>query len=320
MSLFTLAAQDAMEYLMQTSGGGAQDSEYRVLRAALHHSYRDVCGAKDWLWHVDEGSITTIAGENTYPLPVNCKNVDAISLPDQTTTTSYVTPAEWVRLEQNDLTLGFPVYWTVSRSTDPSSYDRWVLKIAGRLPAGTVLRYTYRRQVNPLSLMGYESYCRTGNVTVAGTKVIGTNVNFPLRVEGAIFRVGTPANVPESLAGFYPYISQSKIAKRDSATELTLEDDLGTFPTSKYTVSCHLDMSQQMYSALLSGTEVYLARLMGKNIDGAISLYQRDLKMAMEGDVLAPLSGRRGPYERQPDLPSAPYAGSYTMGPDGGTN
>ena len=318
MSLFTLAAQDAMEYLMQTSGGGAQDSEYRVLRASLHHAYRDVCGAKDWLWHVDEGTITTVAGDNTYTLPQNCKNVDAISLPDQTTTTSYVTPAEWVRLEQNDLTLGFPVYWTVTRSTEADFYDRWVLKIAGRLPAGTVLRYTYRRTPQPLSLMGYESYCRTGNIVVAGKTVTGTNTNFPLRCEGAIFRVGTPANVPESLAGFYPYIAQSKVAKRVSPTELTLEDDIGLFPLSKYTVSCHLDMSNQMYSALLSGTEVYLARLMGKNIDGALGLYQRDLKMAMENDVLAPISGRRAPYDRQPDLAGPAFAGTY-QGPDTGT-
>jgi len=49
-------------------------------------------------------------------------------------------------------------------------------------------------------------------------------------------------------------------------------------------------------------------------------MFQRDLKMAMEGDVIAPLSGRRAPYDKNPDLPSAPYAGSgYSMGPDGGT-
>jgi hypothetical protein len=317
--MFTLAAQDAMEYLMQTSGGGSQDQEHRVLRAALHHAYRDVCSIKDWLWHISEGNITTVAGENTYLLPVDCKNVDAISLPDQTTTTSYVTPAEWLRLEQNDLTLGFPVWWTVSRSTDPAKYDRWVLKIAGRLPAGTFLRFTYRRTPSPLSLMGYESYCRTGQVTVTGNKVYGTNVNFPTRCEGAIFRVGTPANVPESLAGFYPYLAQSKIASRDSSTELTLEDDLGAYPLSKYVISDHLDMSNQMYSALLSGTEVYLARLMGKNVEGATGLYQRDLKSAMEGDVLAPISGRRAPYDRTPDSPGPNYAGSNSYGPDGGT-
>jgi hypothetical protein len=60
--------------------------------------------------------------------------------------------------------------------------------------------------------------------------------------------------------------------------------------------------------------------MMGKNIDGALGLFQRDLKLAMEGDLVAPLSGRRAPYDRVPDSTTAPqYAGSYApLGPDGG--
>jgi hypothetical protein len=319
MSIYTVTAHDALDYLLQSTGGGAQDQEHRVLRSAIHHSYRDVTHAKSWLWFVTESSVTIVADKNTYLLPVDCVDIDALTLPDRTTVTSYITPTEWVRLEQNRLTLGEPVYWTVMKATDPKAYDRWELRIAGKLPAGTELRYTYRRRPKPLTLMGQETQCRTGYADVAGTDVTGKNTAFPVRSVGAIFRVGTPANYPEPLSGMYPYTAQSKIAERADGNGLTLEDDIGTFTDCRYVISDHLDVSPNMYTALLTGAELWLARLQGKNIEGAVGLYQRDLKLAMEQDVVAPVSGRRAPYDRVPDATSATYAGSYSsLGPDQG--
>ncbi len=314
-------AHDAIDYLMQSTGGGAQDQEHRALRAAVHHSYRDVSNAKDWLWYVTESTIVTVDGQNTYLLPEDCSNVDALVSPDNTTITSYISPAEWMKLEQSSLTLGEPVYWTVLKSQDPKTFDRWEIRIAGQAKAGTTLRYTYRRRPKPLTLMGYETQCRTGYATVAGTAVTGKNTNFPLRCAGAIFRIGTPGNYPEPLSGMYPYAEQSKIESRTEGDALTLELPLaGVYTDCRYVISDHLDVSPNMFTAVLTGSELWLARLMGKNVDGAATMYQRDIKLAMEQDVIAPMSGRRAPYNANPDTPSAPYAGSgYSMGPDGGT-
>ena len=313
-------AHDAIEYLMQSAGGGSQDQEHRVIRAAVHHSYRDVCNSKDWLWHVSNESITVVAGDNTYVLPEDVKNVDAIVLPDRTTVTSYITPAEWLRLEQSQLTLGEAVYWTVQKSTDPVLFDRWELKIAGKLPAGTVIQYTYRRSPKPLTLMGYETQVRTGFATVAGTTVTGSNTNFPARCVGAIFRVGTPGNYPEPLSGFYPYLGQARIKTRNSDTSLTLDAAItGAAANSRYVISDYLDVSPGMFTAVLTGAELWMARMLGKSLDAAVGLYQRDIKLAMEQDVIAPISGRRAPYDRVPDAGSYPYAGTYApLGPDGG--
>jgi hypothetical protein len=169
--------------------------------------------------------------------------------------------------------------------------------------------------------MGYETQCRTGYATVAGDVVTGTNTNFPLRCVGSIFRIGTPGNYPEPLSGMYPYAEQAKIESRTDADSLVLEMPLsGAYADCRYVISDHLDVSPNMFTAVLTGSELWLARLMGKNVDGAAAMFQRDLKMAMEQDVISPISGRRAPYDRTPDSPAAPYAGGgYSMGPDGGT-
>lgn len=314
-------AHDAIEYLMQSAGGGSQDQEHRVIRAAVHHSYRDVCNAKDWLWHVTTGTLVVSPTDNTYPLPEDCKNVDAIVLPDRTTVTSYISPAEWLRLEQSQLTLGEAVYWTVRKSTDPAFFDRWELCIGGKFSTTTTIQYTYRRTPKPLTLMGYETQVRTGFVTIMGNRTVegGTTTNFPDRCVGSIFRVGTPSNYPEPLSGFYPYQGQARIKERQTSTKLVLDTDIvGTFNNCRYVISDYLDVSPGMFTAVLTGAELWMARMMGKPLDAAFGMYQRDLKLAMESDVVAPISGRRAPYDRTPDLQSPNYAGSYVLGPDGG--
>ncbi len=314
-------AHDAIDYLLQSAGGGAQDQEHRIIRAAVHHAYRDVSNAKDWLWYVTENSITTAQGKNTYLLPEDCSNVDALISPDNTTITSYISPAEWVRLEKSNLTLGEPVYWTVMKSSDPKTFDRWEIRIAGQVKAGTMFRYTYRRRPKPLTLMGYETQCRTGYATVAGDVVTGKNTNFPTKCAGAIFRIGTPGNYPEPLSGMYPYAEQAKIMARGDLDSLTLELPLtGSYEDCRYVISDHLDVSPNMFTAVLTGAEMWMARMQGKGIEGAVGLYTRDLKLAMEQDVVAPISGRRAPYDRVPDSDGARYAGVYSpLGPDQGT-
>lgn len=75
-------AQDAVDHLLTMTNGGAQDGEHRVIRAAVHHAYREVCESRDWLWHVKIGQFYTNGGsfavynhssgsQNLY-LPANC--------------------------------------------------------------------------------------------------------------------------------------------------------------------------------------------------------------------------------------------------------
>jgi len=276
---------------MASTGGGSQDSEHRVLRAAAHHAYRDVAFAKDWLWYVTDAALSDDSagsgdGVKTFTLPANVNNVDAVIPPDRVTVTSYITPAEWKKLESWSLSVGDPIYWTVMK--DPALPDRWQLRIAGTPNGGSSgFAYTYRRKPQPLRYMGYETICRTSGFAPSG----------------AVKRYGTSANYPESLFGVYPYSAQEIIGVTGSL--------VGTIPSgAKTVVSDYLDVSENMFTAVLSCAEVWLARLMGKNVEGAMGVYQRDLRMAMESDVVAPISGRRTGTDRYPDLQAPPFAGS----------
>lgn len=288
------AAQDVLEYLMNTTGGGAQDSEHRLLRAAAHHAYRDVSMAKDWLWYVEDRPLPpAVAGsdDKVYVLPADTYNVDALVPPDRVTVTSYITPAEWRRLESWPIASGTPIYWTVMKAAGYP--DRWELRLAGtppQSPDGMGYYYTCRRKPKPLRYFGYENICRNNSLNASNAA-------------GAVKRYGTTSNFPEGLSGVYPYTAQEILGQAGSL--------IGTPPDNARTVvSDYLDVSENMYTAVLSGAEVWLAKLQGKNVDGAIQVYQRDLRLAIEQDVVAPISGRRLGVDRYPDGPAAPFAGS----------
>lgn len=282
------AAQDAAEYLMVSYGGGAQDQEHRAIRAAVHHAYRDLCACRDWLWHVTEGSAT---GSGDFVLPEGVRNLDALVPPDTVSTpTVHVSPADWTRLDTKLPQLDSPVYWTIVKSPDHA--DRWLLKIAGA-PASTTYRYTYRRLPQPLRYMGYEDEVRQP----------GFSPN------GAVRRYGTASHFPESLYGIHPYTAQEIIGLAGSLQ--------GVAPVgAKTAVSDYLDISSTMHTALLSGAEVWMARLLGKNVEGAMTVHAKDLRMACEADVVVPLSGlRSGAYE----VSVARALGYYSpSGPDTG--
>lgn len=282
------AAQDLMEYLLASVSGGVQDSEHRLLRAAAHNAYRDVVNARDWQYHVTTGTIPDTqlqlhqagngyaAGWYSYTLPENVKNVDAL-VPPLTTSipTVYVSQTDWNRIETKLPTLNAPIYWTVvngaydldgNRTALP---NRWTLLIAGTTQPVTYT-YTYRRRPSPLRYMGYEPQCRQAGFSVTG----------------AVRRYGTATTFPESSFGVNPFTAEELINIPNSL--------VGTPPSNaKTVVSDWLDLSDGMYTALLSGAEMWAARLMGKNIEGATAIFNRDLRLAFEADTVAPVAGTR---------------------------
>lgn len=63
-------------------------------------------------------------------------------------------------------------------------------------------------------------------------------------------------------------------------------------PLTKYAITDVLDLSPQMYTAVLSGAELWYARVAGKPADSALAVFNRDLRIAMENDAVTPWSGR----------------------------
>lgn len=297
-----ICAQDIIEYLMASVGGGAQDSEHRALRQAAHHGYRDVVNARNWRWHetaLQLGPPVSGTNNKAYLLPVGVRNIDALVPPDRTVESAYVTNQEYARLEAYPSSYGDTIFYTIMQA--PGRPGRWQLLIAGN-PASVdpskEYIVTYRRKPEPLRYMGYERQTRDGSLTVD---------NAP----GAVKRYGTVDKFPEGPSGAYPYTAEEILGVEGSL--------VGTAPeNAKTAVSDRLDISESMFSAVLSGAEVWLARLQGRNVEGALTVHARDMRMAMEADAINPMSGRRHNITRHPEGIQIPFSGHSSTARDMG--
>ena len=374
----TFTAQDVVDHLLTTTGGGAQDGEHRAVRQAVIHGVREVFQTRQWLWHTKTGYFTTqqisttataiTSGSNQitvasaagmvvgrllevpadyfshpvritaisgttitldsaakktkgaetvallvqayYDLPENLKDIDALVTDTVGTLHCYITPQEWQRLETNTRGSGEPYYYTIMRSD--VSADRYQIRFVGVPQNATVVHYTYRYIPKIVKYMGYEPVCRKGVVAVSASSVTGTGTQFPSDSAGAVIRFGTASTEADPIGALSPFQQERTIASRQSDTALTLSAPItGTIGgTVKYAISDVIDCSPQMYTAVLSATEMWYARLAGKPALEAMQLFNRDLRLAMENDVVSPLSGRpRGieyPTARSMGWKSAP--------------
>ena len=73
---------------------------------------------------------------------------------------------------------------------------------------------------------------------------------------------------------------------------LTTEASGAISAGTKYIITDPLDLPAHMHNAVLSCAEYWLARTRNKTADKEFALYQRDLRLALEQDQQAPLSGR----------------------------
>jgi hypothetical protein len=289
-------AQDIIEYLMASVGGGAQDSEYRMLRSAVGNAYRDVVYARDWKWHETESPLPQPYPESNgkrFLLPMGSHQVDSLVTPNRSVQTAYVTLQEYVRLEAYTSSYGDTVYWTVTQSKEVPG--RWMLLIAGVPPSVDATRhseyfFTYRRKPSQLRYMGFERKCRDNSLDET-------------TAPGAVKRYGTAENHPDGHNGLNPHTAEELLGIPDSL--------IGTPPANARTVvSDRLDVAPYMLSAVLSGAEAWLARLQGRNVEGALTVHARDMRLAMESDAVAPMAGRRRNLSRYPENVPIPFSGT----------
>jgi hypothetical protein len=161
--------------------------------------------------------------------------------------------------------------------------------------------------------------------------VTGTGTAFPQDCAGAYIRFGSAGMEAEPAGATIPFVMERRIEKWNTATELLVSSssvynrpgpygipspdeydsgvvgqsttstenlyssDLVELPSkSKYAITDVIDASPQMYTAMLSACEMWYARVAGKPYDAAMATFNRDLRIAMENDVVAPRSGRPG--------------------------
>lgn len=287
---------DALEYLLSTTGGGAQDQEHRVLRQALFHAYREVVSIRDWLWHhtAQTISLSRAGAVTVHLLPWGVQSVDSLHLNNPEEIAEYVSPMDWERLAAGTGRNCVAPVWSVFPSA--SNPDRWEVRVLSRSRRGSAATLTYRRRPRDLRYTGWEPAARAGTVSWANGEVTGEGTKFGVNMIGAVIRVsGDSAYHPESLAGMHPYRDEGVITRVPDASLLYAWSPAGnlSYSGTKYIITDYLDISPNMYTALLSCCETWLARLMGKNVAAPMSVFQRDLRLAFEQDAIAPISGQR---------------------------
>lgn len=289
-------AFDAISYLMDSVGGGAQDQEHRVLRQSLFHAYRELVTVRDWRWYhtVEEIDLGPSNSVLAYTLPWGCQSVDSIQMLDAPgSAAQYVSPTEFERLHRSTYNQNLRLIWTVMPSS--SFPDRFDLKVFSGWQDTQRCVLTYRRRPRDIRYTGWESQARSGSVSWQGTTVTGVGTQFTSLMLGSILRVSRDAaKHPESLTGMNAYTDEGLICEFNGPTSVSVWSPAGnvSYAGVKCLVTDYLDISPGMYSALLSGCEMWLSRLTGKNVEGAIGVYSRDLRLAFESDAVAPLSGR----------------------------
>jgi hypothetical protein len=243
------------------------------------------------LTYPEDFSTSTVAllYRTLYPLPTDFRNLDRPIDEHSWSAFSYVSQDEAMKIERVLDAQGPQAYWTVTRDDITGG---WAIRIIGYPARLETIDFTYRRSPRQLRYSGHETATRAGTVTASGTTVTGTGTSFNSAMVGSIIRIGTASDSPETISGLNPYVSEAKITAVGSATSLTVNTSL-TASSAKYLITDPVDFPPGMTNCLHSATEYWLARIRNQKADQAFSLYQRDLRLAMENDQLAPLSGAR---------------------------
>jgi hypothetical protein len=225
-----------------------------------------------------------------YPLPDDFRNMDEPSDEYNWWSGVYVTPDQAMKLERVNNTSGTPLHWTVIKDPDSTG---WAIKLIGYPTEQETIDFTYRRTARPIRYSGHEANSRAGTIARTGTTVTLSGAStFTAGFVGAILRVGDTTNHPGPIESITPWASESLITAVGSTTSLTTADSGTVAGSTKYLITDPMDVAQHMQQALDSCCDYWLARIRGNKPDNAFAMYQRDLRLAMEQDQLAPLSGR----------------------------
>lgn len=234
-------------------------------------------------------AVAALMYRTLYPLPTDFRNLDRPIDEHSWSAFSYVSQDEAMKIERVIDAAGPQAYWTVVRD---DLTDGWAIRIIGYPERLETIDFSYRRSPRALRFSGHEAVARAGTITASGTAVTGTGTEFSSSMVGSVLRVGTASSHPDPISGLNPYLYEAKITAVGSATSLTVDRSV-TASASKYIITDPVDFPPGMINCLYSAGEYWLSRVRGTKVDEHFQLYQRDLRLALENDTLAPVSGNR---------------------------
>jgi hypothetical protein len=226
-----------------------------------------------------------------YPLPTDFRNMDEPSDEYNWWSGMYLTPDEAMKVERVNSSSGEPYHWTIIKDPDSAG---WAIKLIGYPDKVETIDFTYRRTARPIRLSGHESEARFSALSRSAERTVyASGGAFAQSMVGSVLRISSAADeIPGPIESLYPYAQEMAITAFSSASSVSVSPDPATFSGVGGLVTDPIDIPSHMYGVMDSACDYHLARIRGQKPDAAFGLYQRDLRLAMEMDQLAPLSGR----------------------------
>lgn len=226
-----------------------------------------------------------------YPLPSDFRNMDEPSDEYNWWSGMYLTPDEAMKVERVNNSSGEPYHWTVIKDPDSTG---WAIKLIGYPSQVETIDFTYRRTARPIRLSGHESTARIPVLSrSAENTVYSSGGGFAASMVGSVLRISSAADeMPGPIESLNPYAQEMVITAFSSGSSVSVSPDPASFAGVGGLVTDPIDIPAHMYGAMDSACDYFLARIRGQKTDEAFAMYQRDLRLAMEMDQLAPLSGR----------------------------
>lgn len=227
-----------------------------------------------------------------YALPSDFRNIDEPSDEYNWWSGMYLSPDEAMKVERVNNSTGEPYHWTIIKDPDSTG---WAIKLIGYPSKAETIDFTYRRTARPIKYSGHESSSRFSSLsrssanTVYASGIVGS---FSASMVGSVLRISETADMPGPVESMSPYAQEAVITACASSSSVSVSPDPSSFTGVAGIVTDPIDLPQHMWGVMDSACDFYLARIRGSGEDRAAQMYQRDLRLAMENDQLAPISGR----------------------------
>jgi hypothetical protein len=226
-----------------------------------------------------------------YPLPSDFRNMDEPSDEYNWWSGMYLTPDEAMKVERVNNSSGEPYHWTIIKDPDSAG---WAIKLIGYPSAVETIDFTYRRTARPIRLSGHESTARIPVISRSSENTVySSGGGFAASMVGSVLRISSAADeMPGPIESLNPYTQEMVITAFSSGSSVIVSPDPASFAGVGGLVTDPIDIPAHMYGAMDSACDYFLARIRRSGEEKAAQVYQRDLRLAMEMDQLAPISGR----------------------------
>lgn len=233
-----------------------------------------------------------------YPLPADFRNMDEPSNEFNWWAGLYLKPDEAMKLERVGNRSGRPWHWTILKNPDAQGY---ILKLVGYPTSKETLDFTYRRYPRAIKYSGHEPAARFLSLVGGDAggfdslEIVCASKSFLADMAGSVIRIGAQNVYPGALESLSPYTLErliTAVTDMSSTRDAVTVNESVDFSDSSALVTDPADVARHMEAALYSCCDYWLDRIRGGKADQSFATYQRDLRLAMEQDQLAPLSGR----------------------------